>query len=407
MEVWRCGGATSDVSVDSSRSAMEDLVVEEYESVEVEDCAANRDVFGVVMRRYGDYLDVAPPSPSTGGRWRIRNEGYVGVLPLPGAGALYLQPKGPVANVWRMLDAVGEMPEVARGEVEAETVDDFIERLVRLLAKMVRKRARRGLYREYVRREEAVPHVRGRIDVSRHLRAPHRTKVPCRFDEHRADVEENRILAWTLYRLARSGVCSDAARREVQKAYRRMSGQVTLAPVTPADCEGRTYNRQNEDYRRMHGLCRFLLAHTGPGHRAGDEATVPFVVSMPGLFERYLVARLREDAAGRDDVRIRANVVRNYSVTDFRMDAVVENATTGEPVAVLDAKYKYGESPKASDVQQVVAYATALGCRRAVLVYPDADLAGRESTIGGVRVQTRALPLTGRGSARLGDWGIG
>jgi 5-methylcytosine-specific restriction enzyme subunit McrC len=51
----------------------------------------------------------------------------------------------------------------------------------------------------------------------------------------------------------------------------------------------------------------------------------------------------------------------------MRPDIVIQR--DGRPIAVLDLKWKKGTG-LTSDVYQVLAYCTALGVRRAVLVYP-------------------------------------
>ena len=61
------------------------------------------------------------------------------------------------------------------------------------------------------------------------------------------------------------------------------------------------------------------------------------------------------------------------------------SAATGQPLAVIDAKYK-ADGPSESDVQQVVAYAVQLGTRRAFLLYPSSDV-DEQFEVGPVAVQ--------------------
>ena len=371
---------------------MDGLVLQEHSTRELGHGALSLEEATVLQRRYSPYVDLTRLWGETGRRWRLKAAGYVGILPLTEHRALHLQPKGAVANVFRMLDAVGDLPDVPAEVVEAETFSGQLEPLVRLLANQVNTRAQQGLYREHVRQERDVQYVRGRIDVDEHLRAPHRPRVPCRFDEHNADIEDNRILAWTLHRLARSGIGSDETDALVRTAFRRLAGRVRLVPMQPQDCTGRFYNRLNEDYRPMHAICRFLLSHMTPGYQQGEHATVPFVVDMPDLFVRFvgeiLRGRIEEDSV------IDTAVAETYALARFEPDLVLRDRATGDPQSVLDVKYKYGGTPTSADVQQVVAYATALGCSKAALVYPDTALAGQTAKIGEVRVGTLAVPLT-------------
>ena len=131
----------------------------------------------------------------------------------------------------------------------------------------------------YVADSDTLPFVRGRIDVPSRIRSPWAVATPCHFEEHTADVEENRILAWTLHTIARSRVCTERTTGRVRRAYREVAGLAGVEPVSPRACVGRLYDRLNEDYRPMHALCRFFLESAGPHHDAGDRTMLPSAAS--------------------------------------------------------------------------------------------------------------------------------
>ena len=56
-------------------------------------------------------------------------------------------------------------------------------------------------------------------------------RLSCRLDDHTADVEENQILAWSLYRASRNAACTDEARDNVRHAYRTLRGTISVVPV--------------------------------------------------------------------------------------------------------------------------------------------------------------------------------
>jgi 5-methylcytosine-specific restriction enzyme subunit McrC len=85
------------------------------------------------------------------------------------------------------------------------------------------------------------------------------------YQEHTADIDDNQILAWTLWVIGRSGLCRpDRALLIVRHAFRQLQGAITLVPITAAMCVDRRYHRLNSDYAPLHALCRFSLAHSGP-----------------------------------------------------------------------------------------------------------------------------------------------
>ena len=114
---------------------------------------------------------------------------------------------------------------------------------------------------------------------------PWDVQLRCHFQEHTGDIEDNQILAWTLHTIARTGLCSERVLPAVRKAYRSLQGLLHSNRFPQKHCVKRLYHRLNEDYRPLHGLCRFFLEHTGPTNRPGDKSMLPFLINMALLFE--------------------------------------------------------------------------------------------------------------------------
>lgn len=370
---------------------MEYLTLTEHEEKKFSKAEISAQEAEILRQRYDSYLDITYPSPATDGKWLLEPGGNIGVLPLRGSRALHIKPKGPIQNVFEMLEVIGSLPDIPEGVSQVGAATDFTQQLVRMLAKRVIRRAREGLYREYISREQDLPYVRGTIDVGKHVRRPHRTKIPCRFEESKTDNDLNRILAWTLYKVARSGLCSGETLRVAQAAYRSLSGKVSLNPVRPEDCVGRHYNRLNEDYRPMHGACYLLLKHMGLSHETGDQAVMPFVIDVPSVFEDYVVEMLRRHAP--DGHSVQSSVIYNHEFGHFEMDAVVYEKDSGEATSIVEVKYKYTDSPSSKDLQQAVAYASALGCSDALLVYPRVPEGNVRAKVGRVAVRVGGVSL--------------
>ncbi len=127
--------------------------------------------------------------------------------------------------------------------------------------------------------------MRGRVDAYEAARRPWDVRLPCHFEEHTADIEDNQILTYTLWLIAQSGVCTERVLPTVRRAYRSLQHATSL--------------------------------------------------------------------------------------------------------------YKKAPKPSETDIQQVVAYATALHCREAVLIYPHGLDKPRDYDIGGVHVRTLSFALDG------------
>ena len=316
------------------------------------------------------------------------------VLPLGGEWMVRIQPKLPVASVAAMLAEVYDLPSLRlhrEGPAVGEA-DALLDPLAQVFARRVLVRARRGLLRQYVEEEDELAAVRGRIDVPASLRLGVRGRpaLRCRYEELTCDVDDNQILLAALVLLARSRALSAPTRAQVEEATRLLAVDVTLRPVRPAECLGRAYDRLNIDYRELHHLARFFLAHLSSD--LGDHAAgAPFTLDMAHLFERFVARRLR--AALPDDLRLVEHERLDLADEDDRSnpDLVIKDRA-GAPAAVLDTKYKDGGTLARADLHQVVFYATALRCRVAALVYPRQvpDLA---LSVGDVRVHTVAFDL--------------
>ena len=343
-------------------------------------------------------LRVEFPSPKTGDQWRLTPQGWVGHIPLTPDLHFHLQPKVSVHNLFRMLDYAYRLRsfDLLDGLVESDSLNGFYERLAQALAQRVLARGRRGFHRAYLSRVGALSTVRGRLEADR--MRPWDPRLYCRYEEQTRDVADNQILAWTLRRIAQSGFCSERVQPIVRRAYRSLLGVATPIPFSAEACVERLYNRLNEDYRPLHVLCRFFLEHTGPGHRLGNRPMLSFLINMARLYELFVAEWLRAHLPAPWTVKVQERVTVRGSGGNqdlrFDLDLVLYD---GDETArlVLDTKYKAGERVEAADVNQIVTYAQARGCREAALVYP--DLPGRplDATVGDVRVRALRFGLDG------------
>ena len=380
----------------------------EYETVRLPKPALSEKAARWLWREHGTKVAVEYPSPLTGDQWELTSQGWVGYLPVDEGLHLALQPKVPVRSVFAMLEHAYGLRgfQLLEGEAPFETLDDALDRLARILARRTLHRARRGLHRAYVGRRERLPVVRGRLDVGRLARRPWAVDPTCHYEEHTADVDDNGIVAWALHVVARSGVCRPEGLRVVRQAYRRMEGAVAVRPYRAEACIGRTYSRLTEDYAALHALSRLFIENVGLGQGRGNRRLLPFLVDMAALFEGFVAEWLRERLAKTH--RVVPHV--RYAVGDtnhFDVDLVVYDRAGDPdvPLCVVDTKYKGVRSASTGDIAQVVAYATALGCRDAVLLYPREPEKPLKGHVGGVRVRSLVFDLS-RGLDEAGDLAV-
>lgn len=326
-----------------------------------------------LVEHYRDQVDIEAPGYRTGDQWRLTAKGWAGYIPLATDFGLRLSPKVEIGSLFRMLEYAYRLHSFRFLEdlIGCQTLEEYYERLANVLAKRVLDRGRKGFYRDYLAQTEQLPYVRGRLDIARSAAQPWNVRPHCHYQEHTADIEENQILAWTLWDITRRGICTERVLPTVRQAYRSLQGLTSLQPFSTTACTERDYNRLNEDYHPLHALCRFFLERTGPSHRQGDRQVLPFLVNMESLFELFVAEWLKTHLPP----RWRVTAQERYQIgagngPRFDIDLVLYDMASGTVRCVLDTKYKAPDTPSTADIGQVMAYATAKDCDEAVLIYP-------------------------------------
>ena len=326
-----------------------------------------------LWQQYQKKVLVEFPSPITKGQWRLSSQGWVGHLPITPDFGLRIQPRVTLRNLFGMLDYAYRLRSIQflQGLIDCESLEGFFERLVSIVARRASDRIRKGLHREYVSRTDRSPVVRGRVDLEGQLRRPWMVEVDCEFDEHTADLKENQIVAWTLWRATRTGLCGETVLQSVRKVLRAMFSVVSLTPTMSHDCVLQKYHRLNEDYRPIHALCRLILENLGPSHEIGQHQMLPFIVNMNHLFELFVVEWLIANIDPKYTCQPQERVhLGEADGLEFRIDIVVCETATMRPLIVIDTKYKIPDKPSQADFNQAVTYASLKDCSEAVLVYP-------------------------------------
>ncbi|MBD2537780.1 restriction endonuclease [Coleofasciculus sp. FACHB-SPT36] len=324
-----------------------------------------------LYQNYKNKVDVEFPNYKTGDKWQLKANGWVGYIPLTKELGIKLQPKVIIKNLFGMLEYAYHLNSFRflDGLIDCQALEEFYSRLAYVLSQRVLDRGRKGFYRAYLPKIGQLAYVRGRLDVRQTIQKPWDVKLKCHYEEHTADIEENQILAWTLFIIGRSGLCSERVLPKVRQAYHALQGSITLKSYSAEDCIGRRYNRLNEDYRLLHALCRFFLDNCGATHERGDRTMLPFLVDMAKLYELFVAEWLKENTP------LGFVLKQQYPVTIGQnqrcpIDLILCDRSTGAIRYVLDTKYKAPDKVEIADIHQMRSYAMATKCNEAVLIYP-------------------------------------
>ncbi|MEG4443345.1 restriction endonuclease [Microcoleus sp. AT9_B5] len=323
-----------------------------------------------IHQNYAKEIDIEFPNPKTKYKWQLKSKGRVGNIPITPEFHIFIRPKVPITNLFGMLDYAYKLNiNFPNGQIECESLEQVYERLANILAHKILERCRKGLYRDYLSKTERLAYIRGRVDLRSALQKPWDVKLKCHYNEQTGDIEDNQILAWTLFIICRSGLCGESVSSTVRQAFHALQGFVTLKPFKSEACIDRNYHRLNQDYQLFHALCRFFLDNTGPSHETGDREMLPFLIDMANLYEQFVAEWLTANTPKGFFVKQQHRVTHDQNYFD-RIDLLLCDSETKKVQYVLDTKYKAPDKVANNDIHQIVAYANALKCQNAILVYP-------------------------------------
>jgi len=167
----------------------------------------------------------------------------------------------PIRNVYYLLCYAWRHAE-QEDLVDADELDEFdaVHNLFgKVLARGTARLLRQGIDRGYRERTEAIPGVRGKIDVSGTAKQALRVRgqVLCTFEEMTPDVLHNRILRASLRTLLHLKELDPAIRREVGLVYRKLDG-IGTTRLTRQHFRRVQLNSNMRLYRFLIGLCLLL-----------------------------------------------------------------------------------------------------------------------------------------------------
>jgi len=261
-----------------------------------------------------------------------------------------------------------------RAELFTENADLLSLYIARFLGEAARV-LREGLVRSYRTVEENRTSFQGRLLVAENVRRnfAHAELVYMATHELNADRLENQILLRALQTLTELRIHESLAQRTRQLLVE--FPPVRLRDFDASDFERTTLGRHTDRYAEALALARLIILHHSPALRAGEEATLAFLVDMNRLFQEFVLAVLRCTAPR--GVTIEGGQTQSFwpegahSPKQLLPDIVVRGSDG--TMLIIDTKWKLpdGGWPADSDLRQVFAYGEYFGAKRTVLLYPE------------------------------------
>lgn len=274
----------------------------------------------------------------------------------------------------------------------------------------------RGVYREYVDREENLHYLKERLLIADHLRenrfSPDR--IYCAFSELSSDNIINQTINQTLNCIKRVYRNSEIHTR-IRKIQNRLDpDELSNTPVNLSRINSMSYNRSNKPYEEIMGYCYNILQNIGGSFgSAYDMKYSAFYVDMNELFETYVGKLLSmkdtkiegikeiwekvcEDNNESDEFYVETQDRGRYYLAEeggafnqeIRPDFLIKKMEDDSVAAVLDTKYKrlsnrrdlhYGIHRE--DIYQVITYGYRFNTDKIFLIYPKSPDYSQENLI--------------------------
>ena len=282
-------------------------------------------------------------------------------------------------RTWRVL----RHAELPRSAIRSLKRFPMLDAFQHLFLQNLSHLARHGLARRYVRVEDNLPFLRGRLLFQQQVREnlTNRARFYVAHDEFNPNRPANRLIRSTLDRLRRI-----VRNEENRRLVRELTGAFADVPPTtdPAsDWRRHSVDRTMQHYRPVMAWVRLFLFGQGLATFHGEHENQSLLFPMEEVFEDFVTRCFRRYQS---EYRVQGQGPQKKLTRDpeaFRMkpDITLLDARGGVKF-ILDTKWKRLKSatddPKKrgishADMYQLYAYGKRYGCQTVALVYPRTD----------------------------------
>lgn len=301
-----------------------------------------------------------------------------------------------------MLSATGKLRvwKLSQTDIASQTTH-LLDIFIQDFADLVKIALRGGVIALYTERTENLTAMRGRINLTTHLRknAFNQSQMLCHFDEFTIDNPFNHSLKAVL-RLLLHHALNPRTKASIVSLLHKLDRVVDI-PVRMADLHALKFDRTNNHWQDVFAQAKLLLAGLFPDVRIGDAWGSALLFNMERLFEEVVGWRIMRECRKFVDRRLHVQLQKpqqHLAVTGFRLRPDVTVQDDDHVVAILDAKWKQLKPSARNagvanvDAYQMNAYASRYQCPRVALIYP-ASAHCSPGHVREFRLQTSGQPI--------------
>jgi len=205
-----------------------------------------------------------------------------------------------IKNIYYMLSyAFTNLNESNIVELKTEKFENIHNLFAAILAKGIGQQLKQGLYREYLNKTEALPGIRGKINMPGTIRNKFAKKqvLTCEYDELSENNLLNQILKTTSMLLMRCGDVSSEYKTDLKKEMLFFSEVDTIDNPEVIRWSDIRFQRNNKTYRMLISLCQLVLEGMLQTTDSGELRLANFVDEqrMCRLYEKFILEYYRKE----------------------------------------------------------------------------------------------------------------
>ena len=181
-------------------------------------------------------------------------------------------------------------------KVKSEDFDNIYDLFSELLTIALNKQIKQGLYRDYIEVDETTSYKHEKINITESINELSfiNKKLNCTYDEFSVNSYLNKIIKTTLTILLKAPI-SKEKRRPIKNIllYFRDVGYIDTNNINWQI----RYDRNNQDYRMIIGICYLTLKGLLQSDKKGDKKLMEFFddMRMSRLYEKFILNYYRKE----------------------------------------------------------------------------------------------------------------
>ena len=181
-------------------------------------------------------------------------------------------------------------------KVKSEDFENIYDLFSELLTIALNKQIKQGLYRDYIEIDETTSSIRGKINITESINELSfiNKKLNCTYDEFSVNSYLNKIIKTTLTTLLKAPI-SKEKRRPIKNILLYFR-DVDILDTNSINWQIR-YDRNNQDYRMIIGICYLTLKGLLQSDSKGEKKLMEFFddMRMSRLYEKFILNYYRKE----------------------------------------------------------------------------------------------------------------